>query len=158
MKKPKVDHRPPDVGRLLKTLRTQRNLTLDELGARSNVSKSVLSQIENDQANPTITTLWRLAVALDVRLEDLLQADREDRAMIVLDPHEVPQLSGKDRRCKLRVLGPSELAGSVEWLELDIAAGGKLESAPHVLGTTEHLTVIEGTLQVESDGKVQNLS
>jgi XRE family transcriptional regulator, regulator of sulfur utilization len=148
---------PPEVGRTLKNLRNKRKMTLDNLSAKSGVSKSVLSKIESEQANPTVTTLWRLAVALEVPIEVLLQSDTDDRELVVLNPHQIPQVSGKDRRCKLNVLGPSELAGSVEWLELDMAAGGRLESDPHAEGAMEHLTVIEGTLQVESGGLVRDL-
>jgi len=66
---------PPKVGYLLRNLRLARRLTLDELAKSSEVSKSVLSQIERDRTNPTVGTLWRLAKALGVEIEDLLRVD-----------------------------------------------------------------------------------
>ena len=38
-------------------------MTLDEL-SKSGVSKSILSQIERDLSNPTVTTISRIAAAL----------------------------------------------------------------------------------------------
>ena len=49
-------------------------MTLDELSAKSGVSKSILSQIERDLSNPTVTTISRIAEALDEKLSDFLKS------------------------------------------------------------------------------------
>ncbi len=48
----------------LKTLRTERNLSLGQLAELSNISKVMLSQIEKGDTNPTINTLWKIANGL----------------------------------------------------------------------------------------------
>lgn len=141
---------PPEVGRVLQNLRLSRNFTLDELARRSDVSKSVLSQIERDRTNPTVGTLWRLAKALGVEIEDLLRANKPSAGISILDDHNTPILSSTDRRCTIRILGPMELAGRVEWYEMRFEAGGALVSEAHEPGTVEHLTVLEGQVEVES--------
>ena len=45
-------------------------MTLDELSAKSGVSKSILSQIERDLSNPTVATISRIADAFDEKLSD----------------------------------------------------------------------------------------
>ena len=45
------------LGNRLSLLRKRKNMTLDELSAKSGVSKSILSQIERDLSNPTVTTV-----------------------------------------------------------------------------------------------------
>lgn len=57
----------------------------------------------------------------------------------------------------LRILGPLDLVGSFEWYELTIEPGGALESEPHSLGSTEHLTVLHGMLEVESGAHSQHV-
>ena len=52
---------PPRVGSALARLRQLHSLSLDELSRQSGVSKSMLSQIERGQANPTVAVVWRLA-------------------------------------------------------------------------------------------------
>ncbi len=141
---------PPHVGHILQNLRLSRNLTLDELARSSDVSKSVLSQIERDRTNPTVGTLWRLAKALGVEIEDLLRTNKPSAGISILDDHNTPILLSSDRRCTIRILGPMELAGRVEWYEMRFEPGGALVSDAHEPGTVEHLTVLEGQLEVES--------
>ena len=45
---------PPEVGATLQRLRLARALTLEDLARIAGVSKSMLSQIEREKANPTI--------------------------------------------------------------------------------------------------------
>ena len=48
------------------------------------------------------------------------------------------------------ILGPIDLAGQFEWYELTVQAGGALESEAHEPGSREHLSVLSGTLEVQS--------
>ncbi len=141
---------PPKVGHLLKNLRLSRHLTLDELARTSDVSKSVLSQIERDRTNPTVGTLWRLANALGVEIEDLLKTKKTGQGISIIDEHNTPILLSSDRRCTIRILGPMELTGRVEWYEMRFEPDSALVSEAHEPGTVEHLTVLEGQLEVES--------
>ncbi len=143
---------PPRVGDLLAALREQHGLSLDELSRRAGVSKSMLSQIERAQANPTVAVVWRLANALGVPIGDLLAspARMEPPAITHVQAHGTPALHSPDGHCTLRILGPVELAGRFEWYDLAMQAGGTLDSQPHEPGTTEHLSVISGSLEVRS--------
>ena len=64
--KPVTGAAPPEVGATLQRLRLARGLTLEDLSRIAGVSKSMLSQIEREKANPTIAITWRLANALGV--------------------------------------------------------------------------------------------
>ena len=59
-----ADKQALQLGNRLSLLRKRKNMTLDELSAKSGVSKSILSQIERDLSNPTVTTISRIAEAL----------------------------------------------------------------------------------------------
>lgn len=153
MKIPQIPSSPPDVGATLQKLRAARGLTLDDLSRAAGVSKSMLSQIEREKANPTIAVAWRLANALGIGLGELLAPnDQEPEAIRVLEPHETPTLPGSHAGYVLRILGPMDLAGKFEWYELTLAPGGELKSAPHDPGTAEHLTALNGTIELEVDG------
>ncbi|GAB3453104.1 XRE family transcriptional regulator [Massilia terrae] len=141
---------PPEVGATLQRLRLERGLTLEDLSRIAGVSKSMLSQIEREKANPTIAITWRLANALGVGIGELLAAEpREVDTIRVLEAHETPTLPGQHAGYVLRILGPMELAGKYEWYELTLAPGGELASQAHDPGTNEHLTVLHGSLEVE---------
>jgi XRE family transcriptional regulator, master regulator for biofilm formation len=66
------------VGRRIKNLREQKGLTINELSARSKVSKSYLSSIERGiQKNPSIRILKKIALTLDTSLEDILSMPKQ---------------------------------------------------------------------------------
>jgi len=149
---------PPQVGATLQTLRQAQGLSLDELSRRAGVSKSMLSQIERNQANPTVAVVWRLANALRVELGELLGGEKTAGPAIETVPaHATPALFSPDGLCQLRILGPIDLAGQFEWYELRVEPGGALESAAHEPGSREHLSVLSGELEVSAGGKNQLL-
>jgi transcriptional regulator with XRE-family HTH domain len=149
---------PPKVGATLQALRQSQGLSLDELSRRAGVSKSMLSQIERNQANPTVAVVWRLANALRVELAELLGGERVSVPAIELVPaHGTPAMSSPDGLCQLRILGPIDLAGQFEWYELSVQPGGCLESAAHEPGSREHLSVLSGSLEVSAFGNRQTL-
>ncbi|ALT77104.1 MAG: XRE family transcriptional regulator [Burkholderiaceae bacterium] len=150
---------PPKVGATLQALRQAQGLSLDELSRRAGVSKSMLSQIERNQANPTVAVVWRLANALRVELTELLGGERSAPPAIETVPaHATPGMSSPDGLCQLRILGPIDLAGQFEWYELTVQPGGALESAAHQPGSREHLSVLKGHLVVSAGGASQTLS
>ena len=148
---------PPRVGEQIQRLRSERKMTLDELSRAAGVSKSMLSEIERDKANPTIAVAWRLTNALGVKLDSLFAAPRAADAITVAGPHDIPTLHGHEAGYQLRVWGPIELAGHFEWYELTLKPGGALVSAAHEPGTREHLTVLQGTIEVEAGGAHERL-
>ncbi|MGX0132676.1 XRE family transcriptional regulator, regulator of sulfur utilization [Cupriavidus metallidurans] len=159
-KTPMTAEGPPAVGSALQALRQSQQLSLDELSRRAGVSKSMLSQIERNLANPTVAVLWRLANALGVSLTDFLAqgtAAPQAPAITVVPPHATPALKSPDTRCELRILGPIDMAGRFEWYELSIQPGGVLASEPHEAGTQEHLSVLTGSMTVRSGGDEKKL-
>jgi XRE family transcriptional regulator, regulator of sulfur utilization len=126
---------PPRVGAALQALRSSRGLSLDDLSKRAGVSKSMLSQIERNQANPTVAA----------------------PAIETVPAHATPGLTSPDGLCKLRILGPIELAGQFEWYELSIQPGGVLDSQAHEPGSREHLSVLTGSLEVTASGLTSKL-
>jgi len=150
MIKPATNSAPPEVGATLQRLRLARGLTLEDLSRIAGVSKSMLSQIEREKANPTIAITWRLANALGVQIGELLSSDAPATELIrLMDAHETPTLPGAHAGYALRILGPMDLAGKYEWYELTLAPGGELASQAHDPGTHEHLSVVTGAVEVE---------
>ena len=63
------------LGVRIKTIRTQKQMTQQELAGLCNFEKSNMSRIEKGKTNPTILTLRIICHALSVRLVDLLDHD-----------------------------------------------------------------------------------
>jgi len=158
MQTPISTNAPPEVGAALQRLRLARGLTLEDLSRIAGVSKSMLSQIEREKANPTIAITWRLANALGVQIGELLAtAEKSPETIRVLEAHETPTLPGQHAGYVLRILGPMELAGKYEWYELTLAPGGELASQGHDPGAQEHVTLLHGSAEVEVAGEKRKI-
>jgi transcriptional regulator with XRE-family HTH domain len=55
----------------LKELREYARMTQAELALKSDVHINMISDYENNRSTPTIYTLWRLALALDRKVDEI---------------------------------------------------------------------------------------
>jgi transcriptional regulator with XRE-family HTH domain len=160
-RKPKeAEQEPPRVGDTLAALRQAQGLSLDELSRKAGVSKSMLSQIERAQANPTVAVVWRLSNALGVPMAELLgsaPAAPAAPAITLVPTQATPSLRSPDALCELRILGPVEMAGQFEWYELKLQPGGVLDSQAHEPGTREHLTIATASMELRVADASQRL-
>ncbi|HEV3105567.1 MAG TPA: XRE family transcriptional regulator [Trinickia sp.] len=69
------------LGSKIRSLRQHLKLTLDETATRAGISTAFLSQIERGLARPSVNSLMAIARALDVNVEYLLDAPREQRSI-----------------------------------------------------------------------------
>ncbi|MEP9379195.1 XRE family transcriptional regulator [Aquabacter sp. CN5-332] len=146
---------PPAVGERLHAARKARKLSLDELSKAAGVSKSMLSQIERNEANPTVAVLWRLTNALNVALAEFLTVEQQEPVspvVSVVPSYATPVIKSPDGKCVLRILGPVDTVNRIEWYELRIEPGGVLSSEPHQMNTKEHLSVFSGQVAVDAGG------
>lgn len=58
---------------LIKQKRFELGISQNELSNRTKISRTLLSNIENEKANPTTRTLQKIAKALGVKVSDLLE-------------------------------------------------------------------------------------
>lgn len=69
-------------GTRLRQLRKGKKLSLQELAKKSGVSAATISQIERDNVDPTMTTLYKICTALNVTLASLI-TDNETSERVV---------------------------------------------------------------------------
>jgi transcriptional regulator with XRE-family HTH domain len=68
-------HEPSHIGPRLRAQREQLGLSLRELARRIGVSASLISQIERDKVNPSVSTLYSLVRELGLGMGDLFSTD-----------------------------------------------------------------------------------
>ena len=64
------------VGRNVQRIRQRKGLTQEELSEKAGFTQQYISDLENGRRNPTVVTLYELAMALGVSHMDLLRPDR----------------------------------------------------------------------------------
>lgn len=141
-----------DIGPHIQRLRKQRRMTLDDLARASGVSRSMLSQVERGQANPTLATVWALADAFGIGVSELIDQAGPERAILVSPAAQTPEMRSDDGGCLIRVLSPGDSVGRLEWYELAFQPRSVLASEAHARGSREHLTVLDGILTVHLEG------
>ena len=140
------------LGKTVQRLRKAYALSLSELSEQSGVAKSIISQIERNETNPTLATIWRLAQALDVSIERVLQSAHDEPFLERSSRGDTPILVSDDGRCRLAITGWIKTVEWLQWYDFSADPGGVLASDPHQRGSVECLSVLEGELEVEVAG------
>jgi len=160
--KAKTSPEPPEamtrrLGARVKHLRSARGWSLEALANASGVSRSMLSQIEREQANPTLAVTLRISRAFGIGLSELLEVPGATSAVTVIRANDHTYDYRSDKDCRIRTLSPLNLEKDVEFYEIWLQPGGALRSSPHFEGTREFLTVQRGKVRIESAADVEDL-
>ncbi len=147
------------LGTKIRALRQRRNLTLQEVSDISGLSKSLLSQIENENSAPPIPTLVRIAKALGVKigyffrepqhLQQISVVRKDARQGQVKLPHNRPENSGY----RYVPLAQPIIDQHMEpfWVQFEPAANRDPDYYQHA--GEEFLYVLEGELEFLTEGQ-----
>lgn len=69
---------PVLVGRAIAKARQEKGITQEVLSGLADIGRTHLSAIERGERKPTLETLWRLALALDIRPSQLVAHIEEE--------------------------------------------------------------------------------
>lgn len=144
-----------NLGKTIQRLRKAYNLSLSELAEQSGVAKSIISQIERNETNPTLATIWRLSQALDVSIERVLSDGDEEPFIEKSSKADTPILLSEDGKVRLAIVGWIKTVEWLQWYAVTAEPGGALESDAHQRGSIECLSVTVGEFEVEVSGVVQ---
>ena len=124
------------LGQAVLRLRKGYGLSLADLSQQSGVAKSIISQIERNETNPTLTTIWRLAHALDASIESMLQGAEEGPFIEHLRRGTTPIFVSDDGLCRLAVIGWLKTVDWLQWYDFQADPGGvlEIERSPSRLG------------------------
>jgi transcriptional regulator with XRE-family HTH domain len=131
-------------------LRKARRWSLDALSAACGVSRSMLSQIERNEVNPTLAVTFSIAQAFGMSIGELVEAPGVSSSLSVIRAEDRAFHYRSDKDCVIRTLSPLHLEKDVEFYEVRLKVRGTLRSAAHFAGTREFLTVQSGRVRVES--------
>jgi transcriptional regulator with XRE-family HTH domain len=131
-------------------LRQQRGWTLEGLSQMCGVSRSMLSEIERHDANPTVAVALAIATTFGISLDELVDPPPQRSPLEVIRSDDPCYVYRSDEDCRIRTLSPLTPERSLEFYEITLLRGGALRSASHFLGTREHLSVQRGRVRVEA--------
>ncbi|HLH88581.1 MAG TPA: XRE family transcriptional regulator [Xanthobacteraceae bacterium] len=141
----------------LRELRVAKNLSLQELAARSGVSRATLSRIENGEVSPTAETLGALASAYAMTISRILApAERPFQALIARAEQSIWQ--DRSHGFTRHIVSPPSGALSVEIIRCELAANQSIAyEKASVAGLEHHLIMLKGALSVTVEGEIHSL-
>lgn len=136
------------IGAKVRQIRKRAGLSLDQLANLSGVSKAMLSQIEQNKANPTVAVIWKIAQALNLAVSDLVEGGMPKRRFQVIRKQDERYLFASNERCTIHTLSPLSLEKDIEFYQIDFEPNGSLDSEPHFRNTEEILVVTVGKVKI----------
>lgn len=90
-----VDSIELQIGRRIRALRVERDVTLDQLAREVKLTKGQLSKIENGKVSCPVSTLMRVATALGVHVSDLFEGDETQARAVLVKRGERKPIAGR---------------------------------------------------------------
>ena len=142
----------------LRELRRERGWSLDDLAARSGISRATLSRMEKADVSPTAEQLGKLCAVHAMPASRLL-AMAEERFPFVVRRNDQAVWMDDTTGFHRRSVSPPAAALAAEVVEGTLKAGGTVSyDAPPVPGLEHHLVVLSGFLRVTVEGTAHDLS
>ena len=129
----------------IQTLRKARSVTQNELAEIAGVPRSTITHLESGEGNPSLINLAKVSAALQVSIEELLAAPRAEVQLI--HGSELPIMKRAQGTTLIYKLLPDPIPG-MEMDRMELSPGSRFGGIPHVAGTREYLTCIEGEVRV----------
>jgi transcriptional regulator with XRE-family HTH domain len=137
------------LARNLVNLRHARKLTQDAVAKAAAVPRSTIANLESGTGNPSLAVLAKVAQALNAPIDELLASPRA--AIRHWSASEVAARD-KGRGVRIRALVPEPVPDEMMDV-MDFAPGATMGGTPHLPGTREYFTCLEGRVALAVAGE-----
>jgi len=139
-----------ELGKKIKRLRQEKNLTQDELASRCELSKGFISQLERDLTSPSITTLVDILESLGTSLKEFFNETEEEK--IVFTPNDFFELVDDELKYILKWVVPNAQKNIMEPIIIKLQPGGRYKEEVAHQGE-EFGYVLSGTIYIHFGNK-----
>jgi transcriptional regulator with XRE-family HTH domain len=138
-----MSHPERNLASNVRRLREAHNMSQQRMAELSGLPRATWASLESGAANPTLGVLRKAAHALQVSIEELIGAPRNEI-------EHTPSAEVKERKRQdalIRPLVPDALPG-LEFSRMEITPKGRMVGVPHTAGTREYLTCESGQVEL----------
>jgi transcriptional regulator with XRE-family HTH domain len=140
------------VGEAIRLLREQQRMSVRTLAANVGFSPSFISQVENGQASPSISSLERIAHSLGVTLGEFFNT-LEPRESPVTRASERRQLASGWSKANIESLGPGTPGSAMEAILVTLSPGGTSGKHEAEQNHDEFMYILEGRVILSLAGE-----
>lgn len=143
------------MGGMLRKIRSQQKLSLDELAEKTGVSKLTLGKIERGETNPTLGIIWKITEGLSIPLSRILVMDdqvdlsRCGKGFTIYDP---------DQKWRIETVFRNTDGPTMEIYRAFLQPSASYSPDPHHEGAMEFVTVMSGNISFQVEEKVYDLN
>lgn len=135
------------IGDKLRNLRIQKNLTQEELGERTDLSKGYISQLERDLSSPSMETFFDILEVLGITPEDFFRQKKGDQK-IVYKEKDTTFYSDEEHGYHIKWLIPESNEKEMEPILLNFDKKGQYKQFSPSLSET-FIYVLEGKVALQ---------
>ena len=136
-----------NVGGRLRELRKERELSMRALARKSGLSVNALSMIERGRTSPSVSTLYKIADALDVPITAFFRLEPPKQEIVYRKSDQRTQIPFT--RGVWEGLGGESFVGGVEPLLLTLESGANSGRFPMIHSGHEFVMCLSGQLEYE---------
>ncbi len=140
-----------NIGQRIKEIRKSKSITIQKLSQFTDLSVGYLSNLERNQASPTLSNLQRICVALGISIRDLLSPYSKERTLIRFGEQQLYDYD--EYKLKIRRLDFGKKRGIYEFSTYDPDSS----DTPPSWGLHPYAevgVVLEGRMEVNLDGTI----
>jgi transcriptional regulator with XRE-family HTH domain len=142
---------PANVGEVIRKVRKDLKLSLEEAAQKTGVSKAMLGQIERGESSPTVSTLWKISSGLRITFSRLLSKKTQDYR--VTDLSEIRPFYEAGQKMALYNIFPFDPVTGFDYFYIVLEPGCRYTSPTHPNVLEESVVVTEGELLLEIEKK-----
>lgn len=146
------------LGQTVMSYRKKSNMTIREFSEYSGISTSLISQIERNQANPSLSVLELISKALNVPLYTLFINDVDTDTLISRKKDRKKVYRQNNEHIVYDILTPDFMKAHIEVLMMDIKGNSKTTDSYYSHSEKEEIAVVmNGDIIVELNNKIYKL-
>jgi len=139
------------LGMQVRRLRLANHMSLGDLAARVDTSRSFLSQVEQGKTLPSLTTLKTIADALDVTVGSLIDEPSHNRSPVIRSADR-PRIAHLQAGMTIEALTDRDIHKVMQPVLFKLQPGATSGNEGYAHQGQEFGFVVKGTLQVEVGG------
>jgi len=136
------------IGHIIKRIRKEKKMTLQELSDQSGVSLATLSRIENERMTGTIDSHQRICKALDIGLPELYSELEESKATVDMQARTArSEVFVHSKKSSSEILTSEVLSKKMMPILIGIEKGGSTHKEENKRGIEKFVFVLEGKVE-----------
>ncbi|AZV56201.1 XRE family transcriptional regulator [Clostridium sp. AWRP] len=136
----------------IRKLRQEKSISIEQLAEMAKLSTGLISQVERNITGPSVTTLWKIAKALNVSMNYFFDEDECEEKDNVVRKDKRKMIILPNSKITYELLSPN-IKGKIEYLLVEIDAG-ECNTKDLICHEGEECGyIIKGTLKVKLGNK-----